>query len=96
MKNISYSRKTNRPTKNPESDFNVGFNYIRSCHLGYGNDHYHSLGKYRNDEVATAGYCICPKCGKKIGYKAGEICTSIKCYTCGCSMIREELYLLSE
>ena len=39
----------------------------------------------------NGGYCVCAKCGEKIPHQQGVKCTTIKCPSCGHTMIREEL-----
>ena len=36
------------------------------------------------------GYCICPKCGYKMGHETGTPCNKVKCPQCDALMTREE------
>ena len=36
-----------------------------------------------------AGYCICPKCKKRVPHGRGVPCYSISCPGCGTKMVRE-------
>lgn len=38
--------------------------------------------------AGPAGYCICSKCGEKVGHTTGTPCTSLKCPKCGSPLIR--------
>lgn len=35
------------------------------------------------------GYCVCPKCGKKVPHVAGQCCADMTCPDCGIRMVRE-------
>jgi len=35
------------------------------------------------------GYCICPKCGKRVPHGRGVPCYSLSCPGCGTKMVRE-------
>jgi hypothetical protein len=35
------------------------------------------------------GYCVCPKCGKKVPHIVGEPCNKQSCPECGTIMTRE-------
>lgn len=48
-------------------------------------------GKNNGGSFGTGGYCICNKCKTKIPHQQGVKCTTIKCPSCGHTMIREEL-----
>ena len=48
-------------------------------------------GRNKGGSFGTGGYCVCAKCGEKIIHQRGEKCTTIKCPSCGRTMIREEL-----
>ena len=73
---------------------------VKSHDVGRG--YYHTgLGKGKwkkgrfEDEIKEAkgkgpeGFCICPKCGKKIPHKRGTPCSTIKCPNCQTKMTRE-------
>lgn len=48
-------------------------------------------GKNNGGSFGPNGYCICAKCGEKLLHQRGKKCTSIKCPSCGHTMVREEL-----
>ncbi len=48
-------------------------------------------GRNMGGAYGPGGYCICAKCGEKIPHRAGVKCTTLKCPSCGHTMIREEL-----
>ena len=39
--------------------------------------------------VGASGNCVCPGCGTKVPHQAGVPCFSVKCPTCGNSMVKE-------
>jgi len=55
--------------------------------LGRGGGH----GRNNGGSFGTGGYCVCAKCGEKISHQRGVKCTSVKCPSCGHTMVREEL-----
>jgi len=50
------------------------------------------LGRMRGNDVGVGpgGYCVCPKCGKKIEHEFGTPCTEVKCPKCDISMVRQK------
>jgi predicted DNA-binding protein (UPF0251 family) len=42
--------------------------------------------------MGADGYCICPKCDKKIAHKRGVPCQEEQCPNCGLKMMREGSY----
>ena len=55
--------------------------------LGLGGGH----GRNKGGAFGVGGYCVCAKCGHKQPHQQGVKCTTIKCPSCGTTMIREEL-----
>ena len=43
----------------------------------------------RNAHDDQSGFCVCPKCGKRISHKPGHPCRKISCTDCDISMKRE-------
>lgn len=35
------------------------------------------------------GYCVCPKCGKRVPHQVGQRCMDLTCPDCGTRMTRE-------
>ena len=48
-------------------------------------------GRNKGGSFGPGGYCVCAKCGEKIPHQQGIKCTTLKCPSCGHTMIREEL-----
>lgn len=48
-------------------------------------------GKNKGGAFGVGGFCICAKCGEKVKHQQGIKCTTIKCPSCGHTMVREEL-----
>jgi len=48
-------------------------------------------GRNNGGGFGNGGYCVCAKCGEKVAHKQGVKCTTVKCPSCGHTMIREEL-----
>lgn len=48
-------------------------------------------GRNKGGSFGTGGFCVCVKCGEKVAHQQGVKCTTLKCPTCGHTMIREEL-----
>jgi len=42
--------------------------------------------------MGSKGYCVCPKCGKKVLHQAGKPCREEICPKCGSKMVREGSY----
>jgi len=42
--------------------------------------------------MGPGGYCICPKCGKRVEHRRGTPCQEEKCPECGARMFREGGY----
>lgn len=70
------------------------------CHdsdHGKGHGHCHDAetgsdkGKNKGGGFGSGGFCICAKCGEKISHQKGVKCTTLKCPSCGKTMVREEL-----
>lgn len=61
--------------------------------MGQGNGARSGGGRGRNNGGACGGggYCVCTKCGERIPHQRGVKCTTLKCPSCGHTMIREEL-----
>lgn len=55
--------------------------------LGKGGGH----GKNKGGSFGTGGYCVCTKCGEKVAHNQSVKCTTLKCPSCGHTLIREEL-----
>ena len=55
--------------------------------LGHGGGH----GRNNGGGFGNGGFCVCAKCGEKTPHQQGVKCTTIKCPSCGHTMIREEL-----
>ncbi len=55
--------------------------------LGKGGGH----GRNNGGAFGIGGNCICAHCGAKASHQQGIKCTTLKCPTCGHTMIREEL-----
>lgn len=68
-------------------------NFGRGINKGQGRGFGLGGGRGRNKGGAfgIGGYCVCSKCGEKISHEQGVKCTSLKCPSCGHTMIREEL-----
>jgi len=48
------------------------------------------FGKNKGEEKAgPGGFCVCPKCGKKIKHKRGIPCSTIKCSKCNINLTRK-------
>ncbi|MFH1049551.1 MAG: ferredoxin [bacterium] len=45
--------------------------------------------RQKTQNMGAGGYCICPKCGKKVLHKAGLPCQQILCPKCNTKMLRE-------
>lgn len=39
--------------------------------------------------MGSGGYCVCPKCGKKLPHERGTPCMQVSCPDCGATMVRE-------
>lgn len=48
-------------------------------------------GRNKGGAFGPGGYCVCAKCGEKVPHQQGIKCTTIKCPSCGNTMVREEL-----
>lgn len=55
--------------------------------LGRGGGH----GRNNGGAFGNGGFCVCSKCGEKLPHQTGVKCTTIKCPSCGNTMVREEL-----
>lgn len=44
------------------------------------------------ERLGPGGFCVCPKCGKRIPHKASVGCQEEKCPNCGAKMLREGSY----
>jgi len=47
----------------------------------------------RGDRLGNSGFCVCPKCGKRISHKAGKPCRQTNCPDCNVNMCREGVTL---
>lgn len=45
-----------------------------------------------SERMGAGGYCICPKCDKRIPHNQGIPCMDEKCPKCGAKMVRENSY----
>lgn len=43
----------------------------------------------RKHEMGAGGFCICPKCGKRIPHHRGIPCQEERCPGCGTKLLRE-------
>jgi hypothetical protein len=50
------------------------------------------MKRERRHEMGEGGYCICPKCDKRMAHNQGIPCQDEKCSECGSKMIREGSY----
>ena len=55
--------------------------------LGRGGDQ----GRIKGGVFGSPGYCVCTICDQKVPNQQGLQCTTIKCPTCGYTIVREEL-----
>jgi hypothetical protein len=39
--------------------------------------------------LGGGGFCICPKCGKKVQHRPGTPCLDERCPSCGVALVRE-------
>jgi hypothetical protein len=46
----------------------------------------------RKHAMGEGGYCICPKCEKKMAHQQGIPCQDLKCPDCAVKMLREGSY----
>jgi len=46
----------------------------------------------RRHDMGEGGYCICPKCEKRIAHQRGTPCKEERCPECGAKMLREDSY----
>jgi len=46
----------------------------------------------RRHDMGEGGYCICPKCEKRIVHQQGTPCQEERCPECGAKMLREDSY----
>jgi len=46
----------------------------------------------KNQNMGSAGNCICPKCGHKTSHRRSVPCQEEKCPECGSKMLREGSY----
>jgi len=46
----------------------------------------------RRHDMGVGGFCLCPKCGKKIPHHRGISCDEERCPQCDTKMIREGSY----
>ena len=49
--------------------------------------HYHQRMENQSN---SSGFCICPRCGKRISHIPGKPCRSMHCSGCNITMIRED------
>lgn len=65
---------------------------------GMGNDPESPGGRGRNKggSFGPDGFCVCAKCGEKVPHQKGVKCTTLKCPSCGHTMIREELLVIKK
>jgi len=65
----------------------------RGDRMGEGKGLGHGRGRSKNHGggFGVDGLCVCAKCGNKLRHKQGVKCTTIKCPSCGHTMIREDL-----
>ncbi len=73
-----------------------GRNSNRGHGRGFGNGNGYRSGeggRGRNSGRGSGpgGYCVCAKCGEKIPHERGVRCTSLKCPSCGNTMVNESL-----
>ncbi|MEN8124504.1 MAG: hypothetical protein ABFR32_05180 [Bacteroidota bacterium] len=60
---------------------------------GSGQGFGHGGGQGRNNGKGSGpgGFCECAKCGEKIPHQRGVKCTTLKCPSCGNTMVNELL-----
>ncbi|MFA5646282.1 MAG: hypothetical protein WDA18_08015 [Candidatus Ratteibacteria bacterium] len=59
--------------------------------MGGGRGQGRGLGRMGGRFAAgTGGFCVCPKCGKKVPHERAMPCASRKCDACGSMMLREQ------
>ena len=46
----------------------------------------------RRHDMASGGFCICPKCGEKTPHHSGIRCQDEQCPKCGAKLLRENSY----
>lgn len=50
------------------------------------------MQKDRRHEIGRGGFCLCPKCGKKIQHSKGRHCMEERCPKYGAKMVRKGSY----
>jgi len=48
-------------------------------------------GRNKGGALGVGGFCTCTKCGEKVPHQQGVKCTTVKCPSCGHTMVRDEL-----
>ena len=57
--------------------------------MGYGRGTGYGRGGGGGFGLGPSGYCVCPKCGKRVTHQRGVPCYQQKCPVCGTLMVRE-------